>query len=94
MKAFRGDAAHVKVMPRLAHWCDEAAYAHWPLNRDHIPSWEEAYEVLQREGKLSRVEHPSPQHEAHKFPPPRLKPLIGNDLPAQKPDENSRRMVA
>jgi heme-degrading monooxygenase HmoA len=29
MKAFRGSGAHSQVMPRLAQWCDEAAYAHW-----------------------------------------------------------------
>jgi hypothetical protein len=95
MKAFRGAAAHAKVMPRLAHWCDEAAYAHWGLSRAGVPSWQEAYQRLRKEGKLSRVAHPSHQHEARDFAAPRLKPLIGADLSAsKKPDEGSLRMSA
>jgi heme-degrading monooxygenase HmoA len=95
MKAFRGAAAHAKVMPRLVHWCDEASYAHWALSGDRVPSWQEAYEHLQKEGKLSRVAHPSHQHEAREFAAPRLKPLIGNDLSSfKKPDESSQRMSA
>jgi heme-degrading monooxygenase HmoA len=90
MKAFRGTSAHAKVMPRLVHWCDEAAYAHWTLSSDAVPPWQEAYDHLQKEGKLSRVAHPSPEHEARAFTAPRLKPLIGNNLhPAIKPEESS-----
>jgi hypothetical protein len=78
MKAFRGAAAHARVMPRLAVWCDEAAYAH--CSSEDIPSWPEAYECLVKEGRLSRVAHPSANHEAREFPKPRLNPLIGVDL--------------
>ncbi len=80
MKAFRGSAAHAKVMPRLAEWCDEAAYAHWTRDGDSVPDWQEAYGRLVAEGKLSRVAHPSREHSARQFPEPRLNPLIGNDL--------------
>ena len=84
MKAFRGSAAHAKVMPRLVEWCDEASYARWVLDGDSVPFWQEAYEHLMREGRSSRVAHPSPNHEARQFAKPRLKPLIGFDLkPAQ-----------
>lgn len=84
MKAFRGSGAHSKVMPRLAQWCDEAAYGHWTPSGDSVPSWEEAYEHLASEGRLSRVSHPSPRHDAKQFPKLRLKPLIGNDLKPQR----------
>lgn len=80
MKAFRGSGAHAQVMPRLAKWCDEAAYAHWTIPAGGVPSWPEAYERLRSEGKLSRVELPSSDHEARRFPQPRLKPLIGQEL--------------
>jgi heme-degrading monooxygenase HmoA len=80
MKAFRGSGPHAKVMPRLVEWCDEAAYAHWTANIAALPSWEEAHEHLVNEGRLSRVAHPSPGHEARQFPKPRLKPLIGSEL--------------
>jgi hypothetical protein len=72
MKAFRGAGAHAKVMPRLASWCDEASYAHW-VSED-LPSWEQAYEYLLIEGRLSRVARPSANHEARQFPNPRLSP--------------------
>lgn len=80
MKAYRGSGAHGAVMPRLTHWCDEAAYTHWESQDASVPEWPEAYQVLLKSGKLSRVSHPSAAHEAKLFPPPRLKPLIGGDL--------------
>ena len=80
MKAFRGSGAHAKVMPRLANWCDEAAYAHWESNTEAVPTWPEAYQHLLTAGKLSRVDHPSPAHEAKLFIQPRLQPLVGGDL--------------
>lgn len=80
MKAFRGAGAHSKVMPKLVNWCDEAAYAHWVSGAAEIPTWPEAYERLVNEGKLSRVGHPSKEHEARQFAQPRLQPLIGQDL--------------
>jgi hypothetical protein len=80
MKGFRGTKVHAKVMPRLAEWCDEAAYAHWIAKDATLPDWLNAYEHLVSEGKLSRVAYPSGDHEAGRFPHPRLKPLIGRDL--------------
>jgi hypothetical protein len=80
MKGFRGSGPHAKVMPRLVEWCDEAAYAHWTPATDSVPSWLEAYEHLVKEGRLSRVAHPTSDHEARRFAKPRLKPLIGVDL--------------
>jgi heme-degrading monooxygenase HmoA len=80
MKAYRGSGAHGAVMPRLMQWCDEAAYAHWESADASVPEWPEAYQVLLKSGKRSRVNHPSAAHEAQLFPPPRLRPLIGGEL--------------
>jgi hypothetical protein len=91
MKAFRGSGPHAKVMPNLLEWCDEASYAHWISESDAIPSWPEAYEHLQSEGRLSRVAHPSRNHEAREFARPRLSPLIGQDL---KPVRSSEAVSA
>jgi hypothetical protein len=88
MKAFRGTAPHAKVMPRLVEWCDEASYAHWTPTDASLPSWPEAYEHLVAEGRLSRVAHPSPAHDAREFAKPRLRPLIALDL---KPSRGSSR---
>lgn len=83
MKAFRGAGSHAKAMTKLAQWCDEAAYAHWNLSDvsdETVPGWTTAYERLVSDGKLSRVAKPSADHLARKFPKPRLKPTIGQDL--------------
>jgi len=80
MKAFRGSGAHARVMPQLAHWCDEASYAHWETPSASVPDWPEAYQHLVSDARLSRVAHPSKDHEARRFPRPRLSPLIGGDL--------------
>ncbi len=58
MKPFRGSGPHARVMPKLVEWCDEASYAHWTSTDDRLPEWLEAYEVLLREGRLSRVARP------------------------------------
>jgi uncharacterized protein DUF3291 len=84
MKAFRGSGAHAQVMPHLANWCDEAAYAHWQTTGETVPTWPEAYQHLLTTGKLSRVHHPSPAHEAKLFVQPRLQPLVGADLKPKK----------
>ena len=84
MKAFRGSDAHARVMPKLVEWCDEASYAHWVTENNSIPEWPEAYQRLLQEGRVSRVANPD--HEARRFPQPRLQPLIGQNLkPVQKP---------
>lgn len=80
MKAYRGSQAHGKAMPRLAKWCDEGAYTHWSQDSESVPSMEEAWERLQKDGRLSRVEHPSADHTAKIFPKPRLTPATGLDL--------------
>lgn len=80
MKKFRGSGAHARVMPRLAKWCDEAAYAHWEPTSDQVPTWEEAYDRLVAKPHRSRVMHPTVDHNDRKFPKPRLSPLIGQDL--------------
>ncbi len=82
MRKFRGAGAHARVMSRLAEWCSEAAYGHWVLTANNIPTWEEAYERLTAEGKLSRVAHPSQNHLDRQFATPRLSPLTGQDLKA------------
>jgi heme-degrading monooxygenase HmoA len=80
MKKFRGSGAHARVMPLLANWCDEAAYAHWAPASEQVPTWEEAYERLLADAHLSRVMHPTDDRNGRKFPRPRLKPLIGQDI--------------
>jgi heme-degrading monooxygenase HmoA len=71
MDAYRTNAAHRDAMPKLLDWCDEASVAHWTQESPELPSWQEAYERLIRDGRPSKVRNPSAAHLAHEFPAPR-----------------------
>ena len=60
MRNFARSGAHGAVMPKLQHWCDEAAVVEW--ERDALPDWREAETRLREHGRVSRVRHPSPAH--------------------------------
>ena len=70
MRSFMRSGTHRSVMPRLAGWCDEAALAHWVQAAAEPPSWREAHQRLQQEGRRSRVEHPSEAQRRFEIPPP------------------------
>jgi heme-degrading monooxygenase HmoA len=59
MRSFMQSDVHRRIMARLPEWCDEAAVVHWVQEADEPPSWREAYRRLQKEGRRSRVSHPS-----------------------------------
>lgn len=71
MRDFRNHGAHLRAMPKLRAWCDEATYAHWEQSTADPPSLPHAYERLVAEGIVSRVDHPSRDHATRSFPPPR-----------------------
>ena len=71
MEAFRNQGLHSNAMPKLLDWCDEASLVHWVQESRELPSWQEAYERLVKDGRPSKVTHPSAAHLAHQFPPPR-----------------------
>lgn len=71
MKSFMLSGAHRHAMPHLMEWCDEAAVAHWLQDTDQLPDWTSAHARLQREGRLSKVRHPSPAQQKFEIPPPR-----------------------
>ena len=72
MNAYRTQGAHRSVMPKLLDWCDEASIAHWTQATAALPSWGQAYERMAKEGRPSKVKHPTPAHLAHQIPAPRL----------------------
>ena len=63
MRAFMASGAHLKAMPKLKHWCDEASAAHWSQESSDL-SWTEAEGRLAEHGWTSKVLHPSPAHAA------------------------------
>lgn len=69
MVAFRRAPPHREAMPKLMHWCDEAAYAHWQQDSPVLPSWDVAAQRLRETGKSSRVNFPSAAHRAGRLAP-------------------------
>ncbi len=64
MRAFRNSGQHLKAMPKLRRWCDEAAFVHWEQQDEFAPDPAAAYERLSRDGQVSRVDAPSPRQRA------------------------------
>ena len=60
MMAFRNSGAHSKAMPKLLHMCDQAAYTHFEQDSADVPDVDAAYEILRSQGKMSKVNAPSP----------------------------------
>ena len=73
MRSFMRSGMHRRIMGRLAEWCDEAALAHWVQDANEPPSWAEAYRRLQRDGRRSRVSHPSEAQRRFEIPEPRTR---------------------
>jgi hypothetical protein len=59
MRLFRNTGAHMKTMPRLLRWCDEASFVHWTAHTDALPSAAKCYRALKEHGRLSKVSRPS-----------------------------------
>ena len=72
MKAYMLSGAHRPAMRRLIEWCDEASVVHWTQESTEPPSWNEAYQRMQDEGRRSKVAHPSPAHVAFSIPEPAI----------------------
>jgi hypothetical protein len=77
MRAYRNGGAHMRAMPRLLDWCDEAAVAHWTQPGIELPALADAAQRLGSAGRLSKVRHPSPAHERAEAWPDRVVPLGG-----------------
>src|SRR5215472_13557831 len=71
MRSFMHSGVHSRIMAHLPVWCDEAAVAHWVQGTGEPPSWQEASRRLQREGRRSRVNHPSEAQRRFEIPEPR-----------------------
>jgi Domain of unknown function (DUF3291) len=71
MRAFMLGPPHGPAMRKLLEWCDEASLVHWSQPRPELPTWREAHERLWREGRRSKVNHPSEDHNRYVIAPPR-----------------------
>jgi hypothetical protein len=68
MNAYRTGGAHRRAMPKLIQWCDEAAVVHWTQESSEIPIWQELHRRMVAEGRLSKVNHPSPDQASRHIP--------------------------
>jgi uncharacterized protein DUF3291 len=64
MRRFRNSGVHMKAMPKLLRWCDEASFVHWEQPEASAPTIDVAFDRLSREGKVSKVNKPSARHQA------------------------------
>jgi Domain of unknown function (DUF3291) len=71
MHAFMISDSHKQAMPHLLHWCDEASVVHWTQPETALPSWSEADQRMRKEGRPSKVLHPSPNHASLHYRAPR-----------------------
>ena len=75
MRAFMTAGSHRRAMPKLPEWCDEGSVVHWVQDGTHnaqAPSWVEAHQRMQNEGRRLKVNHPSENHLACIIPAPRV----------------------
>ena len=73
MRAFMQAQPHRAVMAKLATWCDEAAVVHWTQDTSEIASWDDARQRMQRDGRPSKLRHPSPAHDQFQIAAPRIR---------------------
>jgi len=78
MKNFMVSGAHRTIMPHLLEWCDEASVAHWTQDSAQQPTWEEVYQRMQRDGRISKVNHPSEAHRRFEIPAPKVRRNVLN----------------
>jgi heme-degrading monooxygenase HmoA len=84
MNAYRSGGAHRGAMPKLIHWCDEAAVVHWTQESSEIPIWQELHRRMVEEGRLSKVNHPSPDQASKHIPAPEPSRVEQKLKPASK----------
>ena len=80
MAAFRRSGAHLKAMPKLLEWCDEAAVATLSRTTDAPPEPSEAAQQLSQDGRISKVRNPSPAHARGELWPDLLLPRRGSTI--------------
>ena len=70
MRAYMTSGAHRAAMPKLMDWCDEASIVHWDQAEAVLPSWSTAEMRMRKDGRPSKVRHPSKDHLAMTFATP------------------------
>ena len=79
MRAYLVSGAHLRAMPKLLRWCDEASVVHWTQGDDVAPDWPEAERRMRAEGRPSKLHHPAPHHADLSFARPRTSGAVAID---------------
>ena len=74
MRAFMLAPPHGPTMRKLLEWCDEAALVHWTQESSELPSWTEGHRRMQRDGRTSKVNHPTEAHRKFEIAAPPANP--------------------
>ncbi len=74
LKAFMLAKPHGPAMRKLLEWCDEAALVHWSQPEPDLPTWTQAHQRMQSEGRTSKVNHPSEAQTKFMISPPPANP--------------------
>lgn len=69
MRAYRIAGAHLRAMPKLLNWCDEASVAHWEEEGEELPNSPAVQERMKAVGRTSKVRRPSVAHAAEQTAP-------------------------
>lgn len=80
MKKYRNSGAHLKAMPKLIKWSNEAFVVSWTQQTNDLPSWQQAYQQLQENGRPSKVNNPTKNHLTKQIEKPSDKNLLENQL--------------
>lgn len=72
MRAYMLSGPHRAAMPKFAGWCDEASVVHWEQAEAAAPTWTDAADRMRRDGRPSKLRHPTRHHESMTFADPRL----------------------
>jgi hypothetical protein len=57
-------------MVRIDSWCDEATFVDWDQSGPGVPSWQEGYDRLTREGQVTALTKGTAAHHSRQFPRP------------------------
>ena len=80
MQAYRRTGAHLKAMPKLLEWCDEASVATLE-DASEIPiEPAEAARRLRLDGRISKVRKPSPAQARGELWPDGILPRRGSPI--------------
>ena len=76
MRGYMTGGAHLRAMPLLIDWCDEASIVHWQQPGGDVPGWRDCDARMRVEGRPSKLRHSSAVHRELAYRAPRSSPTV------------------